>query len=107
MVGSIYLARIFFTDGQSYKIRPILIVQKNSFGDFIYIPFTTNSNNKNSMKFSNKFLKSGDFKKDSYLILDKTCTIQPKLLDKEIAIIKDDVMNQVLNKYCLFLKTPK
>ena len=59
------------------------------------------------MKFDNKFLKSGSFNKVSYLIIDKTCTIQPKLLDKKIAIINDDIMRQVLCEYCLFLKTTK
>jgi len=104
MVGSIYLAKIYFTDGNNYKLRPILIIKKNSFGDYIYIPFTTNSNNINSMKFSNDFLENGEFKKESYLIIDKTCTISLHLLDRKIAHIKEDNLFQIYDKYCAFLK---
>ncbi len=104
MVGSIYLAKIYFTDGNNYKLRPILIIKKNSFGDYIYIPFTTNSNNINNIKFSNNFLKNGEFKKESYLIIDKTCTISPHLLDRKIAHIKEDNLFQIYDKYCAFLK---
>lgn len=105
MVGSIYLAKIYFTNGNNYKLRPILIIKKNSFGDYIYIPFTTNSNNINSIKFNNNFLENGEFKKESYLIIDKTCTISLNLLDKKIAQIKKSSLIEVYNKYCNFLKS--
>jgi len=105
MVGSIYLAKIYFTDGIKFKLRPILIIKKNSFGDYIYIPFTTNAKNINSIKFTNDFLKNGNFNKDSYLIIDKTCTISPNLLDRKIAHIKEDKLFQVYDKYCAFLKS--
>ena len=103
MVGSIYLAKIFFTNGQDYKLRPILIIKKNSFDDYIYIPFATKSNHQYSIKFDNNFLEKGTFNKTSYLILDKVCTIQSKLLVKEIAVVNDNILEQILNKYCQFL----
>ncbi|SHO81740.1 hypothetical protein MNB_SV-15-1012 [hydrothermal vent metagenome] len=103
MVGDIYLAKIYFTNAQNYKLRPILIVKKNSFGDYIYIPFTTNSNNQNSMKINNNDLENGNFRKESYLIIDKTCTIQPNLLDKNIGMLKSNILNDVLSRYCYFL----
>jgi hypothetical protein len=105
MVGSIYLAKIYFTDSIKFKLRPILIIKKNSFGDYIYIPFTTNAKNINSIKFTNDFLENGNFNKDSYLIIDKTCTISPNLLDRKIAQIKEDNLFQVYDKYCAFLKS--
>ena len=104
MVGDIYLAKIYFTDGNNYKLRPILIIKENSFGDFIYIPFTTSSNNINSIKFDSNFLKDGEFRKQSYLIIDKTCTIQESLLDRKIATIKNSILDIVFEKYCTFLK---
>ncbi|MEA3315977.1 MAG: type II toxin-antitoxin system PemK/MazF family toxin [Campylobacterota bacterium] len=104
MVGDIYLAKIFFTDSQSFKLRPILIIKQNSFGDYIYIPFTTNPNNKNSIKFDSSFLSSGEFRKVSYLIVDKTCTIQSKLLDKKIATLKQNILAKMIFEYCKFLK---
>ena len=104
MVGSIYLAKVFFTDGAKYKLRPILIIKENSFGDFIYIPFTTKRNNKNSLEFDNDSLISGSFQKKSYLIVDKTCTIQQMLLEKKIGTVNDTMMEKVLNEYCFFLR---
>ncbi len=104
MVGSIYLAKIYFTDGIDYKLRPILIIKQNSFGDYIYIPFTTNSKNKNSIEFTNDFLENGSFNKESYLIIDKICTISPNLLDKKIADIKEDNLFEIYDRYCSFLK---
>ena len=104
MVGSIYLAKIYFTDGVKFKLRPILLIKENSFGDYIYIPFTTNSKNKNSMKFTNDFLQNGNFNKDSYLIIDKTCTIQKSLLDKKIAHINESSLFDIYDRYCNFLK---
>ncbi|MDQ7046595.1 MAG: type II toxin-antitoxin system PemK/MazF family toxin [Sulfurovum sp.] len=107
MVGSIYLAKIYFTDGVKFKLRPILIIKENSFGDFIYIPFTTNPHNKNSMRFTNDFLKNGSFNKESYLIIDKTCTISPHLLDRKIADITEDKLFEIYDVYCGFLKSVK
>jgi mRNA-degrading endonuclease toxin of MazEF toxin-antitoxin module len=103
MVGKVFLAKIYFTNNEDYKIRPILVIQKNSFGDLIYIPFTTEPSNLNSIKFLNSDLEIGEFKKTSYLIVDKTCTINSSLLQKEIAKIKIEKLNFILKKYCDFL----
>ena len=104
MVGSIYLAKIYFTDGVKFKLRPILIVKENSFGDYIYIPFTTNETNLNSLKINNTDLEIGNFRKESYLVIDKTCTIQSNLLDRNIGKIKNNILNNILSRYCYFLK---
>ncbi len=104
MVGSIYLAKIYFTDGRDYKLRPILIIKQNSFDDYIYIPFTTNTSSQNSIKINNHDLENGNFRKESYLVIDKTCTIQPSLLDKNIGMLKSNILDTVLSRYCYFLK---
>ena len=104
MVGSICLAKIYFTDNINYKLRPILIIKKNSFGDYIYIPFTTNPQNQNSIEFTSKDLENGKFNKTSYLIIDKTCTIQESLLDRKIATINKNKLNEILQNYCNYLK---
>ena len=104
MVGTIYLAKIYFTNGMEYKLRPVLIIKQNSCGDYIYIPFTTNAQNENSLKFTTNDLKSGKFNKTSYLIIDKTCTIQENLLDRKIATINKTKLDEVLQNYCNYLK---
>ncbi|MEA2048057.1 MAG: hypothetical protein U9O64_06365 [Campylobacterota bacterium] len=104
MVGGVYLAKIFFTDGIKFKLRPILIIKENSFGDYLYIPFTTNSKNRHSIQFSDDFLDNGTFNKQSYLIIDKTCTISPILLDKKIADVKKSALLEIHKAYCHFLQ---
>lgn len=42
MVKSIYLANIQFSDLSKTKIRPVLIIKKNIFGNFIYMLLTSN-----------------------------------------------------------------
>jgi len=107
MVGDIYLSKIYFTNGSDYKLRPILIIQQNSFDDALYIPLTTNPNNQNAFEFDNDFLNEGAFKKRSYLIIDKTCTIQKNLLMKKIATIKKEILQKILHQYCGFLHENK
>lgn len=46
MVKSIYLAEVLFTNQISSKVRPVLILKQNSFGDLIYMPISTNMLNK-------------------------------------------------------------
>ena len=79
MVGKVYLANIIYTDMSDSKVRPILIIRQNSFGDFIYIPITSQDDNLESIEINNIHFKSGFIKKKSYLILDKLCSISEDL----------------------------
>jgi len=40
MVGEIYLAKIYFTDAATAKVRPVLLLKPNSFNDVLYLPLT-------------------------------------------------------------------
>ena len=40
--GGIYIAQISYTDLTAYKERPIVIIDENSFGEYLYFPLTTN-----------------------------------------------------------------
>jgi mRNA-degrading endonuclease toxin of MazEF toxin-antitoxin module len=100
MVGKVYLADIIYTDMSSSKVRPILIIRRNSFGDFVYIPITSQDENVETLELDNIHFESGFIKKKSYLILDKLCSISAKLIDREIGKVTDEYFDTVLRKYC-------
>ena len=100
MVGRVCLAKIIYTDISDSKIRPILIIRKNSFDDYIYIPITSQNENQEILEINNTHFESGFIKKTSYLILDKLCAISSDLLDREIGKVTDDYFEIVLKKYC-------
>ena len=100
MVGKVYLAKIIYTDISASKIRPILIIRKNSFNDYIYIPITSQSGNLETLELDNIDFQSGFIKKRSYIILDKLCSISEDLLVREIGKVTDEYFKKVLEKYC-------
>ena len=100
MVGKVYLANIIYTDMSDSKIRPILILRKNSFGDYIYLPITSESDNAETIEINNSHFESGHIKKTSYLILDKLCSISETLLNREIGKVKDEYFDLIMKQYC-------
>ncbi len=64
MVGEIHLANIYFTDATTAKVRPVLLIKPNSFGDILYLPLTTNL--QTSVAFSLTELLNLYFKKYSF-----------------------------------------
>lgn len=102
MVGDVHLAKIYFTNNQGYKIRPILIIKINTFGDFIYVPITT------SNEISGVPLKEGDFKeggipKQSVIVFEKISVISTELISKKLGVVNDGVLFEVISKIVVFL----
>lgn len=100
MVGKVYLANIIYTDISDSKIRPILILRKNSFDDYVYLPLTTQSSNSEIIEINNTHFESGTIKKTSYLILDKLCSISEDLLNREIGKVKNEYFDKIMKQYC-------
>jgi len=46
VIKDIYLAKIHFTNESGAKIRPVLLIRKNSFGDYVFLPLTSNLESK-------------------------------------------------------------
>lgn len=73
MVGSIYLARIYFTDLSDYKIRPVLVIKE--FGeDCLCLQLTTQLQH-NGVFLNQSDIESGALKKESLVIVPKSFTL--------------------------------
>ena len=84
MIWSIHIAKIFYTDIQEYKIRPVYLFKSYLDNDYLYLPLSTNLK-RDWIIIWNNDLKSWNLKKDSVVVIPKIGLIHKSLLMKEIA----------------------
>jgi len=99
MVGEIYLAKIYFTDFSSYKIRPVLIIKKLG-DDYICLQLTSNSKS-GRISIDNDSLLSGEIKLKSFVVIPKNFTIHRDTLFKKIATVNDKKLSEIFNHFCI------
>lgn len=102
MVRDIYLAKVLFTDDTGYKIRPILLIKENSFGDYIFLPLTTNLNITGKL-VNQSNIETGVLPKESVIVTEKISVISPTLLTKQIASVNRETYIQIMNDVMAFL----
>ena len=98
MVGSIYLAKIYFTDLSEYKIRPILVIKELG-NDCICLQLTSQHNN-HKIIVTNNDLSNGNLKKDSLVVVPKNFTLHNSILFKYIAQIKEEKLKIIFQLFC-------
>jgi len=98
MVGSIYLAKIYFTDLSEYKIRPVLVIKELG-EDCICLQLTSKLNN-NDIFITNDDLIQGILKKDSLVVVPKNFTLHKSILFKYIADIKQEKLKVIFSLFC-------
>ena len=99
MVGKIYLAKIYFTDLSSYKIRPVLIIKELDKNDVVCLQLSTQFA-KDRLIISNKDLIDGKLKKDSIVIIPKNFTLNISILTKYIGKISNKKLENIYNQFC-------
>jgi mRNA-degrading endonuclease toxin of MazEF toxin-antitoxin module len=103
MVGEIHLAKVFFTDASAAKIRPVLVLKPNSFGDLIYLPLTSNLQTK-GIQIDNSALQEGFLPKSSVVVYEKPAVIASSLLVKKIGRLNKTIYTDIINELILFLQ---
>jgi mRNA-degrading endonuclease toxin of MazEF toxin-antitoxin module len=103
MVKSIILAEIFLTNQLQSKVRPILIIKQNSYGDFIFLPLTTNLNHQGILLNSHDF-DLGQLPIVSKVIIEKVATIHKDMIIKEIAKLSDKKFDKIIDEFINFIK---
>jgi len=98
MVGSVYLAKIYFTDLSEYKIRPVLVIKELG-DDCICLQLTSQYNN-NKIIITNDDLSDGKLKKDSLVVVPKNFTLHNSILFKYIANIKEEKLKIIFRLFC-------
>lgn len=102
MVGAVYLAHIHFTDGSASKLRPILILKRNSFNDLVYLPLTSNLSIPGII-IKNDSLNKGDLPKDSVIVLEKIGVIAELLLVRKLCEVKESVFKEIKTNLIRFI----
>ncbi len=105
MVKQIVLAKIYFTDLTSFKLRPILLIKKYRDEDFLFLPLTTNLKIR-GIKITADDLSHGKLKAPSVVIHPKIHTIHKSLFVKKIGELKTEVFNKILKELCTELGCP-
>lgn len=98
MVGTIYLARIYFTDMSAYKIRPVIVIKH--FGeDCMCLPLTSKSEH-HGIEVTNRDVTQGSLKKDSLVIFPKSFTLHNSILIKQVATVSSEKYSDIFSMYC-------
>ena len=98
MVNKIYLAKIYFTDLSSYKIRPILVIKEID-NDCICLQLTSQYKS-NGIKLINNDLIDGKLQKDSLIIVPKNFTLHKQILYKYIGEISNAKALEIYDIFC-------
>jgi len=98
MVNKIYLAKIYFTDLSSYKIRPVLVIKVID-NDCICLQLTS-QDKANGIKLINNDLIDGKLQKDSLIIIPKNFTLHKQILHKYIGEISNIKALEIYNIFC-------
>ena len=94
---------VYFTNAETAKIRPVLLLKINSFNDFLFMPLTSNTSVK-GISIDNSHLADGNLPKTSVLIYEKPGVIAKSLLLKKIGILKEDVYRKVIEEFIQFIQ---
>ncbi|MFA7083376.1 MAG: type II toxin-antitoxin system PemK/MazF family toxin [Arcobacteraceae bacterium] len=98
MVGSIYLAKIYFTDLSEYKIRPVLVIKELG-EDYICLQLTSQIES-SKIIITNNDLANGKLQKDSLVVVPKNLTLHKSILFKHIASLKKEIFLEIFKKFC-------
>jgi mRNA interferase MazF len=99
MVGNIYLAKIYFTDLSSFKIRPVLVVKELDKEDVVCLQLSTKIDI-NRVRINNEDLIDGRLLKESVVIVPKNFTLNKKIFVRYIGKISEEKLKEILEKFC-------
>lgn len=105
----IFLVPFPFSNLTGSKIRPVLILSKDSFNynsnDVIVCGITSNiSKDFYSINLNNSILEEGKLFEESFIKVESLAKIEKKLLIKKIAKLKDKSFSEVLSKILTIFK---
>ena len=98
MVGEIHLAKIYFTDLSTYKIRPILIIKV--LGDDLICLQISSQIKKDRILIDRDDLIDGVLKKKSMIVVPKNFTLHRSVLSKYIDKINKKLFQKIYKKFC-------
>jgi len=103
VIKDIYLAKIHFTNESGAKIRPVLLIRKNSFGDYVFLPLTSNLESKGVVLESTD-TEHRSLPKKSVVLTEKISIISPSLLLRKIGAVKENIFKRIVDNVCEFIQ---
>jgi mRNA interferase MazF len=99
--GDILLINFPFTDLQTSKKRPIIVIQdENELNDFVCFQITSKNTTSKLIKIENNNIEDGVLKLISYVKYDKCFTLNSSLVNKKLAKCNSDFLETLKNKFC-------
>jgi len=99
--GEIVLIPVPFSDLSSVKRRPFLVISNISHNstnsDMIVVAITSNLQ-QNGIFIETKDLLEGELPKKSLVRYDKIYTLEQRIVIKQLGIVSENVLNNVINK---------
>jgi len=104
--GDIVIVEFPFSNLQTFKRRPVLVL-KVPRGDDVIVAQMTGSSYEPSVEEligSNDF-NSGGLKREGFVRIDKVASIEKFLIKYKAGSIKREKLNKILDKICSFLRS--
>lgn len=97
MRGQIVLVPFPFTDLQSHKIRPAIVLSNNTFksGDVILSAISSRSWGVNEVMISNSLLREGRLPVTSYVKTARIATLHISLIRRVVAQVSSNTMKEI------------
>ena len=103
-IGNIILAKIIFTDLSQTKLRPVIIIKKLNYSDFLALPVTSQKLDKilpNEILIKKDNFETGTIPVTSKIILSKPLVIHKDIYIKTFGKVKKDFLENILRKLAI------
>jgi mRNA interferase MazF len=105
--GEIILTEIKFTDTESAKKRPALVISNNyyneKYNEILVIPMTSNYV-REGVVVSNEDMKSGELRYPSVARIDRIVSVDKAKIVKSLGFIKDTVYDKIISVVSKFIE---
>ena len=104
--GDIIIIEFPYLNLRDVKRRPVLILKVPKGEDIIVAQITGESyEDYVEIPLKKEDFKLGNLKRESYVRIDKIASIEKYLIKYKAGSLKQDKLNEITNKICLFLKS--
>ena len=97
--GSICIAMVPYSDFSGFKKRPVLIIDKSKYRDYLYFPLTSNRSRDGILIEKAFDITDGILPVDSIAIIDRVCSIAEQLIEGKIATLKNNKLDTILREF--------
>ena len=99
--GDIVLVKFPFTTLLKSKKRPVLIIKnENEYSDFVCFQITSKVDQSNLYAIDASSIVDGDLKLRSFVKYDKCFTLNTELVDKKLASVNNDLLEELKKLFC-------